>query len=60
MLLVVDLSTMRVTAAAPVGESPDVLALDPGWQLLYVASEAGVVSIFDTSTRRRGRSWMFL
>jgi DNA-binding beta-propeller fold protein YncE len=49
MLLVVDLGAMPVTATAPVGEGPDVLAFDPGWQWLYVASEAGVVSIFDAS-----------
>jgi DNA-binding beta-propeller fold protein YncE len=46
-LLVVDLRTMTVTASDPVGGQPDVLAFDPGWRRLYVASEAGVVSIFD-------------
>lgn len=47
LLLVVDLTTMRVSAAFPVGDRPDVVAVDPGWGRLYVASEAGVVSIFD-------------
>jgi YVTN family beta-propeller protein len=46
-LLVVDLRTMAVTATAPGGDQPDVLAFDPEWRRLYVASEAGVVSIFD-------------
>jgi DNA-binding beta-propeller fold protein YncE len=46
-LLVVDLRTMAVTASQPVGDGPDVLAFDPGWRRLYVASEAGIVSVFD-------------
>jgi DNA-binding beta-propeller fold protein YncE len=46
-LLIVDLRTMGVTATYPVGDGPDVLAFDPGWRRLYVASESGVVSIFD-------------
>lgn len=46
-LLVVDLQTMQVTATHPVGDGPDVLAFDPGWRRLYVASESGVVSVFD-------------
>jgi DNA-binding beta-propeller fold protein YncE len=46
-LLVVDLTTMRVTGTYPVGDSPDVLAFDPGWQRLYVASESGVITGFD-------------
>jgi len=45
-LLVVDLRTMAVTATYPVGDSPDVLAFDPGWRRLYVASESAIVSIF--------------
>lgn len=31
----------------PIGQDPDVLALDPGKSWLYVAGESGVVSIFD-------------
>ena len=46
-LLIVDLRTMGVTATYPVGDGPDVLAFDPGWRRLYVASESGIVSIFD-------------
>jgi DNA-binding beta-propeller fold protein YncE len=45
-LLVVDLTTMTVTTTFAVGDGPDVLALDPGLGRLYVASEAGVVSVF--------------
>ena len=47
LLLVVDLTTTHVTATFTVGEGPDVLAFDPGWGRLYVASESGVVSVFD-------------
>ena len=41
-----DLSTMQIGGFWPVGDSPDVLALDPvtGW--LYVAGEGGEVTIF--------------
>lgn len=46
LLQVVDLRTMRVTAQRKVGDSPDVLAWDPGLKRLYVASEGGVLSAF--------------
>ncbi|MGH7582987.1 MAG: YncE family protein, partial [Gemmatimonadales bacterium] len=45
-LQVVDLRAMRVVAHYAVGESPDVLAWDPGWRRLYVASEGGLLSEF--------------
>jgi DNA-binding beta-propeller fold protein YncE len=45
-LQVVDLHTMRVLSSHRVGDGPDVLAWDPEWRRLYVASESGVVSIF--------------
>lgn len=45
-LQVLDLRTMRVLATERVGGSPDVLAWDPAWRRLYVASEEGVVSEF--------------
>jgi DNA-binding beta-propeller fold protein YncE len=45
-LAVVDLRTMRVTQRLKVGDDPDVLAWDPGWRRLYVASESGVLSSF--------------
>jgi DNA-binding beta-propeller fold protein YncE len=44
ILQVVDLRTMRILATHRVGDDPDVLAWDPGWRRLYVASESGVVS----------------
>lgn len=49
VLLTVDLGSMAVTAVNPVGETPDVLALDPNWHLLYVASETGQLSVFEES-----------
>lgn len=45
-LEVIDLRTMRVIGRQKIGDSPDVLAWDPGWRLLYVASEGGVLSVF--------------
>jgi YVTN family beta-propeller protein len=46
-LLVLDLETKQVTARFSTGDGPDVLAFDEGLQRLYVASESGVVSVFD-------------
>lgn len=46
MLQVLDLRTMKVLAQHKVGEGPDVLAWDPEWRRLYVASEGGVLSAF--------------
>lgn len=43
-LLVVDLRTMKVLSVHAVGDDPDVLAWDPAWRRLYVASESGVLS----------------
>ncbi|MFP3567089.1 hypothetical protein [Paraburkholderia sp. SIMBA_030] len=45
-LLVLDMRTMRVTSSFDVGQDPDVLAFDPQLHLLYVAGEAGIVSLF--------------
>jgi DNA-binding beta-propeller fold protein YncE len=50
-LLVVDLTGMEVADDLPTGDGPDVLAFDPSMRRLYVASESGVVSVFD---ERRG------
>ena len=50
LLLVLSLRTMRVTQRLRVGDDPDVLAWDPDWRRLYVASESGVVSIFSATT----------
>src|SRR5262249_34397773 len=41
----VDLESMQVLMAVPVGDGPDVLAFDPGLKLLYVAAESGHVTI---------------
>lgn len=45
-LLVIDMTTMKVIGTYPVGDTPDVLAWDPAWRRLYVASEGGVLSTF--------------
>lgn len=50
-LLVVDLTSMRVTGTHRVGENPDVVAFDPGLRRLYVASESGVVTVLQESDR---------
>ena len=50
-LVVVDLRSNREIARATVGSGPDVLAFDSSLQRLYVASESGTVSVFDTSGR---------
>lgn len=49
MLFAVNLDTRQITASEPVGDIPDVLAYDPGLQRLYVASESGVVAVFQLS-----------
>ena len=48
-LLVLDLRTMRVIQRLRVGDGPDVVAWDPGWRRLYVASESGVLSEFSAA-----------
>ncbi|KWC49567.1 YncE family protein [Burkholderia ubonensis] len=45
-LIVFDLHTKQVVRSFDVGADPDVLALDPGPGTLYVAGEAGTVSMF--------------
>ena len=42
---------MRVGATFPVGDTPDVLAVDPGLHRLYVAAESGVLAIFATQDK---------
>lgn len=51
-LLVVDLRSMRVLSVHTVGRYPDVLTFDPALRRLYVASESGVVSIFELEAPR--------
>ena len=45
-LLVLDLNTSKVISSSKVGADPDVLAFDPSLGWLYVAGEAGIVSVF--------------
>jgi len=45
-LLVVNLLTRQIVETFDVGKDPDVLAFDPGPGTLYVAGEAGIVSMF--------------
>src|SRR5258707_4460284 len=52
VLLTVDLRSLTVTAVQTVGTTPDVLALDSHWHMLYVASQTGVLSVFE----ERGQS----
>ncbi|CAB3807293.1 YncE family protein [Paraburkholderia fynbosensis] len=48
-LLVLDMRTMHVVSSFELGKDPDVLAYDPGAHLLYVAGEAGIVSMFNVA-----------
>jgi YVTN family beta-propeller protein len=43
----VDLGGSQVTATAPTGGGPDVMAIDPGAGWLYVAAESGNLVVFD-------------
>lgn len=51
-LLVLDMRTMKVAGSFDVGEAPDVLSFDPGSRTVYVAGEAGIVSMFDVAGSR--------
>src|SRR3989442_10843292 len=51
-LLTLDLTRMKVTGRATVGDEPDVLAFDSSLRRLYVASESGVIAVFS----ERGRA----
>jgi DNA-binding beta-propeller fold protein YncE len=46
LLQVVDLRTMKIVQTLKGPDDPDVLAWDPSWRRLYVASESGIVSAF--------------
>jgi len=46
-LLLVDLTDMHALSVHDVGRDPDVLAFDSGLRRLYVASESGVVTVFE-------------
>lgn len=45
-VLALDLKSWKTVDRQRVGDDPDVLAFDPGWGRLYVASESGRVSVF--------------
>lgn len=47
VLVRVDLAGAKVTATAPTGAGPDVMALDPALGFLYVAAESGNLVVFD-------------
>jgi len=49
-LLVFDLSTEHVAQTFHVGDDPDVLAFDPVHHKLYVASESGILTVFEADT----------
>jgi DNA-binding beta-propeller fold protein YncE len=49
-LVRLDLRTGHVTGSGGVGIGVDVLALDPELHRLYVASESGVVSVYDVAS----------
>ncbi len=51
-LIRLDLRTGKVEGSGGAGIGVDVLALDPGLHRLYVASESGVVSVYDVAGRR--------
>lgn len=61
-LVVVDLETRHVTTALPIPPDVDVLAIDPGLQRVYAASEPGVVAVFaiagDHSVAELGRGFV--
>jgi len=60
-LLVLDLATRKVVETFEVGKDPDVLAYDPGLHRLYVAGEAGIVSLFQLeagTVSRRGEAFI--
>ncbi|WP_028206407.1 YncE family protein [Paraburkholderia nodosa] len=51
-LLVLDMHTMKVVSAFDTGGEPDVLAFDPALHTVFVAGEAGVVSMFSVDASR--------
>ncbi|MEM5313248.1 YncE family protein [Paraburkholderia sp. JHI869] len=51
-LLVLDMHTMNVVSAFDTGGEPDVLAFDPALHTVFVAGEAGVVSMFSVDASR--------
>ncbi len=56
-LLTLTLPGFRTIQIDAAGKDPDVLALDTRRQLLYVASESGIVSVFAVATGKPQRLW---
>ena len=52
VLLTVDMTTWRVTGSASVGVEPDVVAFDGHAGRVYVASESGLVTVFQWDGHR--------
>jgi DNA-binding beta-propeller fold protein YncE len=50
-LLVIDMDNFEVKQVLATGEDPDVLAFDSALERLYVATESGIVSIFQLDGR---------
>ena len=50
-LVMVDMTNWQVTGSDSVGGTPDVLAFDASLGRLYVASESGTVSVFQTDRK---------
>ncbi len=60
-LLLLNMRDMHVLSVHKTGRHPDVLAFDPGLQRLYVASESGVVAVFQLKgkqLRLLGRNYL--
>jgi DNA-binding beta-propeller fold protein YncE len=51
-LVVMDLNNFQETGVSDVGKDPDGLTFDPQLGYLYVASESGVVSLFQVRNRK--------
>lgn len=51
-LEVLDLQSGKVLQTLSTGNGPDVVALDPGLHRLYVASNSGILAVYDTSGLR--------
>lgn len=61
VVVVMSVPGFRALGRFRVGDTPDVLALDPVRHLLYVAAESGVVTTVDTAVRAgrvTGRAWL--
>ncbi len=56
-LLTLALPGMQTIGMDAVGKEPDVLALDTRRQLLYIAAESGIVSVFSVAAGKPERLW---